>query len=382
MRSVVCGGLLLLCLSTTARGADDSFALKEAFGLLPQAILQEASAEIAYFADATVIQDLLAAEGKLSPAALTRIGHGTRFRPIAALASRDLATWSAKAGTDFGNLRYFVGLHRQAESAVLWRFTTPEQMRGLVEDLGQKGFSPVEGDGLTAVLANGKPGSIDLAMRDPASPWRGRMGETSVVAAHKSTVIQSKSATWPARLQATEGQPPLAQHPAVAALLDAVQPTLSAGRVVQSILFSPAVGLLAGDPAKFLLGGGAELPKTDEVLENDTARMPGVPLYLAALVADVQFHDRAAMLVVLAYADCAAAAQGGRRMAELWHAGHFDSLAPAEIEIETVEGEMSGCSAVATLADASGQAGENPVFASLLKAIARREPTPLRISGP
>ncbi|MEX2535214.1 MAG: hypothetical protein WD273_06385 [Trueperaceae bacterium] len=258
----------------------------------------------------------------------------------------------------------------------------------LVTRLGGRGFEESVRGGIS-VWHKGEDGAISIADRDPGDPFGGNMGKSQRIALLPGHLVNSAFwATTEAVVQATTGEAPsLAQAPDYRTLAEAAADP-STGELVQAMFLQPAeVGLMPGDPARFI---GMEPEEVQDRLraeaEEAKARAP-LPFYGLALLADKQAGDDWVGVAALLYEDFetaeVAAAELTRRLATFVTA-QFPEASFGADEPQVHESESGHFAAVAAIRFPGSEArGEAPQggFGDWVRALMLREFDVLEISA-
>ena len=174
-----------------------------------------------------------------------------------------------------------------------------------------------------AVWRNPDDHAVDLAARDPYHPFGGNLGQASRVAFAGDIVLHS--AGWPVIDAAMAGGPGLASRPDIAALilsLDSLPPgdhLLLAARLAldpRDYVTYPQIDLTALDPGRDL---------SEALVAADIA--PALPLWSAALFADLSDGATNIAVVALAYPTRETAKSAAQDMARHWSQVPVPSLA-------------------------------------------------------
>lgn len=181
--------------------------------------------------------------------------------------------------------------------------------------------------------------------------------------------MQGPTADDVARLDVVTPEKSLGQDQVVRILLRGFADV--SGQVLQAYLLSPRIGLQQEAPD----------------LRLHPEATAGVPPYLLAVIADIQDGERSAMLIALAYADCAAAELAKERLAILWMAAEhpafgrrFNAVTPAEVRTHGVV-ENRRCAAVTVIRAQSSAHDALPPFILAVLALSRQDFAFLRIAG-
>lgn len=364
MKYLAAAALLSVGCIAPAWAQDGSGNLRSALSLLPAGVFAAAQPDFSRYLDLSLLAGMHG--GTLEREALMRAQTGRDLRPIDALATAGPDEWSAKAGIDLADLRFVAGTGQPPQDVVIWGFADAEKAASAFAALPDLGFDPL--DGQPEILANGEEGHVNLLDRDPASPWSGMLGQTSVVRLEGPAFLHGASQAAFAPLI---GSPSIADSPTGQVLLAGLE--AGPGGVVQALFFGPALGLTSGiDPALFL---GKSPGEARAALEEAMADpVPGVPPYGGAALADLETPDGPVMLLALAYPDCTIAEAAARQAAELWPQSARGSV-QGSAEPSHVEAGEAGCAAVISVPGGAG----NEQFTRAFTAMMQRNLAPIRI---
>lgn len=352
---------LLGVISSPAPAADATATLRTALGNIPETALATSDpTPVAYLDVAAMAR---AENGALSDGAMRRLSFGNTIRPLGALRYGLGKTWTDKAGIAFGKISYFAGHGMPPARLSYWGLADETAAGALLDTLQSRGFREV---GATPrMLANGEPRAISLAGREPDNPWRGELGQTSFVVARKDAVIQASAPEDFQQTMAMAGS--LADNPAMAAMLDGLDraPAAKDAGIVQAVVITPLFGLAAIDSADLLMSDPKDMEATRKKIEARMAESAkGIPPYVAGIIADVQLPSGPALLVTLAYPDCATADIAVSAIQARWKKG-FDLTEIAGIGGQSVPADNGACAAIVTVA------AEGPVNMPLRQAYGR-----------
>ena len=91
------------------------------------------------------------------------------------------------------------------------------------------------------------------------------------------------------------------------------------GQIVQAAVISPIMGLATVDPAKVLLSTSVDADIAKQNLKAAVeANRKGIPPYFSGILADAQVNKLPAVVISLAYADCATARQAVDGIRAAW----------------------------------------------------------------
>ncbi|WP_149766767.1 hypothetical protein [Paracoccus thiocyanatus] len=354
--------VLALALAAGSAHADGAN-LRAALSVLPDTVFSAASPDVARYLDLSA----LAARhgGVLGPEALTRATLGGGIRPIEAMALATPQDFAAKAGIDSAALSFVAGLGRLPAAVSIWGFADDDAAAAAYSGLSAQGFSRL--GLLPGMLANGEPNVTDIGARDPANPWRGQLGQASVVARSGPTLLQAGDRAALAPVKGASA--PALETPAGQTLLAALE--AQQGAVLQAAFLGPYHGLGGIDPAILV---GKTPDEAREALERAAAKANGgLPPWQGAALADLEATDGPALILALAYADCPTAQAAAARAAALWQTMDPPPAGAAKAgHVET----PSGCAAVLRAAGTDEPKGP---FAQAVFALMSGNLPPLRI---
>lgn len=364
--------------TAAAPGLAGTETLREALGQLPEVILANPAGELAYFLD---MEELLALpqpeDGTPQIARGMEMAGG--LPPMQALATAGPGPWEEKAGIGLESLRYLAGFGASPHGISIWGLEE-ETSAALPGILTERGFAPAAGDVPDGALANGEPMQTDLTMADAADPWRGRMGQASLVALRDTVLIQSPTPEGLAAVAQPEPPASAADHAIVRTILDGID-AAAEGPIVQAMLISPAFGLPQIDPAVLLQAGRDGIDRVRAVMEAQVAAgSEGIPVYLGGLIADIQTGQHPALVIALAYPDCDIAEAAGAALVQRWQQHPGDAL-PAETRWQAVPATEGFCAATVTIMSQTEGASLNPIAARLLAAYRSRDFNLLQIGS-
>lgn len=361
MRQAATVALALFC-GQGALAQDGEDNLRAALDVLPAGVFTATGYEMVRYLDLSRLAALNG--GELDRKAFQRGQTGGGLRPVDSLAMAGPEEWAAKAGVAAEALRFVAGHGQPPHEVAIWGLADEATATAAFEALPARGFTPA---GMPGVLANGEPGAANMALRDPADPWRGMLGQTSVVTRSGPVLLHSTDvAAFAPILGATAPIGTTTTGQTLLAGLEA-QP----GEVVQAMIFGPALGLHSGiDPAALMTATPEE---ARAALEAGAA--PGVPLYSGAILADLQGPDGPVLVLALAYGDCATAEKAAARAAALWPQSLKGAIGGEARPAHTDAGE-AGCAALITVASP----GEtNASYGRAVGAMMQRDLAPIRI---
>ena len=358
-------------LTTTAAFAQTLTPLEQGLGQLPEMILTNPGAEQAIFINVAALQTLLEnANAQASASASQRLMLGQVLPPLRALYLTDIGTWNKKAGIDLKSVRYFTGLGMGPHNITVWGLANDDAAAQMLDTLKQRGFSPV---GTKDILGNGKPMEINPSRDEPGNPWMGSVGASTFVAAHGNAVFQASAPEILPKLVA--GGPNAGGAAAVKAATTGLKAAIGDHPVVQAMLFSPALGVMPGDPAQRVLSG--KLGATSTAAPANKANV-AIPPYLGGLIADVQL-DTPAVVVSLAYADCDLATRAADSLAQRWN-DTLPASAQGATKTATVPSADGHCAATLIISSKDPAITGNPVFKGFYQQYQQRQFRALQIS--
>lgn len=369
---------LVLCLlagfGSSAVAQDSTQTLQQALKQIPQAVLSGAQAMQIVFLDVPAWRDL----EKSGPTAdgMRRLSMAQSIRPLESIGS-GLDQWSLNAKVAFDDVVYFAGFGQPPSNVSYWGLKDQKAVGKLVASLKQGDFAAVEG-GVSGLIANGGAGQMDLKKANPKDPWRGMMGKSSFVLPLGSALIQAPSGEVMPML--AQPVPSVADSEIVATSLAGLKKGVPAdrGRIVQAAVISPIMGLAAVDPAKVLLSTNGDIDIAKQNLKAAAeANGRGIPPYFSGIIADAQIDDVPAVVISLAYADCATAKQAVGGIHAAWRASMADTV-QAQVSSSTVQaGKL--CAGVVRLVSPKADNAGNPILAQVMNRYMRRELTLLQI---
>ncbi|WP_025136109.1 hypothetical protein [Achromobacter sp. DH1f] len=372
---------LALCMlagfGTSAVAKDSTQTLQQAFKQIPQAVLSAPWAMQIVFLD---VQAWRALEPS-GPTAdgMRRLSLAQPIRPLESV-GYGLDQWSLNAKVAFDEVSYFAGFGQAPSNVSYWGLKNKQAVGKLVTSLKQGDFADVDG-GVPGLIANGAEGVMDMQKANPKDPWRGMMGKASFVLPLDATLIQASSGAAMQSLAQTA--PSVADSEVVAAALAGLKEAVPAnsGRIVQAAVISPVMGLNAVDPAKVLLSTHGDIDIAKQNLKAATeANGRGIPPYFSGILADAQIDDVPAVVISLAYADCATAKQAVDGIDAAWKAS-MAAAVPAKFSGKTVQaGKL--CAAVVNLTAPKAENAGNPILAQVMNRYMRRDFTVLQIGAP
>ncbi|SMQ61665.1 hypothetical protein SAMN06295905_0553 [Devosia lucknowensis] len=370
MRRSVISIALMLTASAPALAANVD-ALREGLDHLPESVFVQEKGDVAYFADV----DVMSAQGESGPAnSFVRLFAAADFTPLQSLASSEQSEWETKAGTTRDKVRYFTSFGVPPNTHTFWGLVDEASATELVSTLETIGF---ESAGMPGVVGNGEPMQFNPQDRDPANPWRTRVGAAQFAAATGTNVVQAQ--TPQAAMTAASDQPRLGQNPIIATALAGLEQSAGEAHVVQAVVISPLFGLAGLDPAA-VLSPTADIAETRAKIEAQMEALgKGIPAYMGGIVADIQ-TDKMGAAIALAYPDCTVAQAAADAIAGRWSDMAPDT-AQGEIETGTAEGVDGLCAAVVTVLIDESETVQNPAYAAVLNAHMRREASVLQIGS-
>lgn len=347
--------LTLMALSPLAAQAQSP--IEAGLGHVPDAVLSESGPIHAWFS-AIGPQ----ADGGDAGAFRHYLGAG---RALETLRSAPSAVWEEKAGLPLGALDYLLTYGNPPAETTIWGLTSEVAAGSALAALASRGFAPTE----MGSLGNGEPGRIDPTRRDPADPWRGKVGQASFVHASGAALIQTE-APRPAGL---DGQMSMADNPLVATALTGLA-ALEPGGIVQAVVISPLVGLASPDMAD-LLGKPLEEVRA-QWAEEAKAEGAGMEPFLGGVIADMG-TETPRLALSLTFADCASAAAAAETIAARWSETMRTPL--LETTAAAVPGSEGLCAGLVTV-DVEPADG-NPAYRELLQMLMMNRGVPLLAVG-
>ncbi|MGV3551050.1 hypothetical protein [Rhizobium sp.] len=342
-----------LAIGGTAAFADNTATLRKALSHLPETALATADPMPIAFLDVKAMSS--AEEGALSEAALRRMSFGSFLRPLEALQYGMGKDWTEKAGVPFEDISYFVGNGMPPVRLAYWGLADEKAADTLLEALTSRGFRQLQDT--PRMLANGDPRAINFEARDETNPWLGTMGQTSFAMPHAETVMQ---ATAPQDFEPVlEMKRSVADNPAIATLLEGIAkaPASRDSTLVQALVVTPLFGMSSVDPADFLQSDMTDLEATKKKLEEKMVEgSKGIPPYFAGMMVDAQQATGPALVISLAYADCASADSAVTTIQARWNKA-TDLNGIADISGQSVPAADKACAAVISFA-AKGETNE------------------------
>lgn len=337
--------------------------LRRALEQVPAAVLLKPDAVQAAYTDFADLRALPSTETSGPHRFRPRFSPSLQSDTLQALDMGDGATWEEKTGLPMAELSSFLVFDTPDGSVTIWRFHEAGRMRSFLAGLERRGFAKDRDGSLT----NGELGSLNLERADPANPFGGIGGQSSMLAEAGGGVAQSYDAKPIAALRSPTG-PGFGMLPQVAAALDGLAKVAGTARLPQAMVLG--VGAWAADPFQGPASGPPVQPP----------RPPegGPPPALAAIVADIEDADRRGAILSIGYPDCGTAAKAGATFAEIWRtAPDLSKETPLQqTGAEPVTSEVSGsggCAAVISLTTRPTGSDGNPVYAYLAKAVLQRD---------
>lgn len=333
----------LLCTASPALAQTENSVLRDAMAVLPEQIFLPPYNGVAHFVDLAV----QAPRGNDQAPGLAWLQNApaSDLRPVATLGMAvrmtSLEDWGQKAGTDLTKLRYFAGFGEPPATVAIWGFTDEAAADATFAGLAERGFTEL--DGMPGVVANGEPQKVDLANGDPASPWSGLLGETSVVMQQGAHFLHASGPD--AFAPVLEGQPAMIDSAPGKSLVAAME---AQGKpIAQASFFGPIAGLYGVDPALAL--GTASPAEAKAAMGAAIANPPaGVPVYFGGVMVDLVEDGKSIALIALAYPDCATAEKAAASAAALWPKDAI-SQNDATVTASHVDAGGPGCAAVVTV---------------------------------
>lgn len=360
-------GLVLALLGAASAGSaqDRHDTLRAALAVLPSAVFAPAEFDMARYLDLSLLAGLHG--GKLDREAFLRGRTGAGLRPFDALVLAGPERWSEISGVDITRMRFVAGFGQPPQEVAIWGMADATAAGAAFEGLKQRGFAPA--GLLPGVIANGEPGRIDMAARDPENPWSGMLGKTSVVALRGAALLQAADA---AAFAPVLGGTAMAESGPGAVLLAALE--AQEGAVLQAHFSGPYPGFGGGIDLSALMG---RTPEEAQAILEEQMDQPaaGVPFYSGMVIADVMEDEGPVLLIALAYGDCAVAGPAAERAAGLWPQS-LGGKAEGEAEPLHVDAGEAGCAAVLRIPGGEG----NVQYDRAIGALMQRDLAPIRIS--
>lgn len=323
---------LALALVVGAPALAEDSNLRAALSVLPDTVFSGLTPDVARYLDLSALAE--AHGGALEREALARALLGGGIRPVEALALGTPESFAEKAGIEGAALAFVAGIGQPPGAVSIWGFSDENAATIAFSSLPDRGFAELP----SRMMANGEPGAIDIAARDPSDPWRGPMGQASVVALSGAVLLQASDG---AALEPLLTERPALDSPAGLILLDALE--AEEGTALQAAFLGPWHGLGGGvDPA--MLAGKNPDEARAAMEQAVAAASGGLPLWQGAALADLDTGKGSAMVLAFAYADCADAEVAAKGAAELWRS--MDGTAEDLAETHVAQGQPSGCAAV------------------------------------
>jgi len=321
---------LALTVGTPALAQDSN--LRAALSVLPDTVFSGLTPDIGRYVDFSALAE--AHGGPLGREALSRALLGGGIRPAEALALGTPEGFAEKAGIDSAALSFVAGVGQPPGAVSIWGLASGEAASAAFSALSLQGFAEQP----SGMIANGQPGVVDLAGRDPADPWRGPMGQASVVALSGPALLQAGDATvLEPLLGDMTSALDMAAGKTILAGLEAQE-----GTVLQAAFLGPWHGLSSIDPA-ILAGKGPDDARA-ALQQAAGAAGGGLPLWQGAALADVETAEGPTLILAFAYDDCATAQAAAEGALELWRG--MDGTAEDVAEASVAEAAPSGCAAI------------------------------------
>lgn len=363
--------------ATAAAAQDSTQTLQHALTQIPQATLSAPDAMQVFFVD---VQAWLGLEQSgPSPDGMRRLSMAAWISPLEAI-GYGLDQWAGNAKVPFDQISYFAAFGQAPGNITYWGLQDKQAVGQLVDRLKQGDFVAVEAGGVAGVLANGEARQMDLKKANPRDPWRGAMGKASFVMPRDAALIQAAAPDGMKRL--SQPGPSVADSEVVAAAVAGLKDAVPAGRgqIVQAAVISPVLGLSAVDPAQVLLSPRADAKTVQENFKvAAAANARGIPPYFGGLLADAQIEQAPAVVISLAYADCATARQAVDGIDAAWKESMAGAV-QASFAGRAVEAGKLCAAVVSLVAPKAGNAG-NPILSQVMSRYLRREFTLLQIGA-
>ncbi|TKW67606.1 MAG: hypothetical protein DI616_04600 [Paracoccus denitrificans] len=340
MRRILTALAGLVCAASPGSAQDESSTLRDAMAFLPEAIFNASSRDLGHFVDVAI----QAPRGRndLPGLAFLQQMPASQLRPVSSLAmaamQSGLEEWSENAGADLADIRYFAGFGTPPEDVTIWGFTDEASAGATFAGLEERGFTEI--DGMAGVMANGEPLQINIANRDPANPWTGQMGQTSVVTRQRAHLLHAAGPT--AFEPLLQGQASMVESAPgkslLAALLAQEKP------VAQATFFGPQLGFYSPQPGP--MPDPMSSPEDNAAIKAEMEKsQAGVPVYFGGVVADLVQEGKTVAVIALAYPDCATAEKAAARAAALWPESGGDAP-ETTVSASHVDAGGAGCAAV------------------------------------
>lgn len=371
---------LALCLmagfAASAAAQDSTQSLNQALKQIPQGVLTAPEAMQIFFVDTQAWRGL----EKAGPSAdgMRRLTMAQWISPLQSM-GYGLDQWSANAKIPFDELSYFATFGQAPGNITYWGMKDRKSVARLVDRLKQADFSPVGGD-VPGVLANGEANKMDMKKANPKDPWRGTMGKASFVLPLDTALVQASAATGMKLL--AKPTPSVADSAVVAASVAGLKEAVSSdrGQIVQAAVISPVLGLEGVDPAKVLPATPADFEAAKRNLQAAAAASArGIPPYFSGILADVQINNVPAVVISLAYADCASAKQAVDGIDAAWKESMAGAV-EATVAGRTVQAG-SLCAAVVSMTSPKAENAGNPILSQVMNRYMQRDFRVLQIGA-
>ena len=321
---------LALVVGTPALAEDSN--LRAAMEILPDTVFSSLTPDVARYLDLAALAEVHG--GALGREALSRALLGGDIRPAEALALATPEGFAQKAGIDSAALIFVASIGQPPGAVSIWGFADKDAASATFSGLAERGFAELP----SKMIANGEPGVIDITGRDPADPWRGPLGQASVVALSGRALLQAGDGTVLEPLLTNRRS--AVDTAAGKIILDAFE--AQEGTVLQAAFLSPWHGLSSIDPA--ILAGKTPDEARSALEQAAAAAAGGLPLWQGAALADVETAEGPALILAFAYADCPEAQTAAEGAAELWRG--MDGTAEDVAEPGVAAAAPSGCAAI------------------------------------
>ncbi|SFJ63223.1 hypothetical protein SAMN02799642_05007 [Methylobacterium brachiatum] len=346
LRHVIVLFSALSMMTSSALSASAAHTLEMALRKVPESALASSDPIPVVFLDVRAVSNVEG--GASSDAAVHRMVFSQSIRPLGALQSGGARTWTEKAGIALKDIAYFAAFGQLPTRVTCWGFDDPAASEKLLDKLQTLTFRQVSAS--PRILANGEPRAMNLKERQPDNPWSGPLGETSAVMAMDAAILQASAAEGLEQLVSLTRS--VAENAAVAVALTGLT-TLDAGDhggILQAAVFTPVIGMPLLDPAAFV--ARPDLGSVTKAIESRLeGSQDGIPAYAGGILADYQSSDAPALVVSLAYPDCAMADTAVSALKTRWQAG----MPPvASIEGRSVTSPGGGCAAVVRFNQSTG----------------------------
>ncbi|MCK9549233.1 hypothetical protein [Aquamicrobium sp.] len=303
----------------------------------------------------------------------SRLALTADLPPLAALAHGTPATFEEKSGIRLADVGYLASVRTASGDVSLWGLQSEAAAGNLMRALRDNGFKDIGQD----MIANGEPGQMDLTASDPANPWRGMTGQSYVVGAQGQIIFQAPALDTALAVNEVKPEASAGQSPMLRIALDGINAQAVPAKLIQALVIGPDLSQSSDVLRAF----------TDEKIDQDALRaqletamakeMPGLPVFFTGIIADLQKPGGPALMISLAYPDCAIAQRATDHMLKSWTeqtTGVVSTVTSGAI-VQTGD----GCAAVLTADAEETGSTRNPPFTFALSAMMRRDLSLLRI---